>query len=227
MATKQILASLAAEYLARTGTAVRIESVGGVDAARRVASSASSGEMFDIVLLASDAIDKLIVAGHVQQGSRVDWALSPVAIAVPSHATPPDISSEAAVRAAVLAAPTLSYSTGPSGVYLNSLFERWGIAQQVQSRLIVPPPGTSVASLIASGQAALGFQQQSEMLGVPGIQILGQLPSEIAYITTFSSGIPTRIDAAQSHAVQAFQRFLTSADTQNIKASQGMYGCPP
>ena len=127
MATKAILADLTQAYAAQTGVSVQIESVGGVDAAKRV----QAGEAFDMVLLASDAIDRLIASGHVQPDSRCDWVRCPVAVAVQAGAAKPDLSNEAAVKAAVLASPTLSYSTGPSGVYLEKLFARWGIADQV------------------------------------------------------------------------------------------------
>jgi len=227
MATKQVLAELAKSYLAKSGVAVQIESVGGVDAAKRV----TAGEAFDIVLLGSDAIDKLIAAGHVQQGSRLDWVKSPISIAVRTGAAAPAISSAQAVKDAVLLAHTISYSTGPSGVYLNQLFERWGMTEQVKAKLVQAPVGVSVGSLIASGKVDLGFQQLSEMVGVAGIHILGNLPADIAYITTFSSGIPTAIDAEQSQAikqaVRGFQTFLASPEAETIKREQGMYWSSP
>src|SRR5438128_1546115 len=114
MATRQLLAELATDYEQRTGCAVRIESVGGVDAARRV----RSGEPFDLVVLASDAIDKLIEAGQAIAGSKTDIVRSSVAVAVQAGTPHPDLRTEDAVKQAVLAAPTLGYSTGPSGVAL-------------------------------------------------------------------------------------------------------------
>jgi molybdate transport system substrate-binding protein len=220
MATKALLTDLTQAYLAQTGVSVQIESVGGVDAAKRV----QAGEAFDMVLLASDAIERLIASGHVQTGSRSDWVRSPVAVAVLVGAERPDLSNEAAVKAAVLASPTLSYSTGPSGVYLEKLFERWGIADEVKARIVVPPPGTPVGALVASGQAALGFQQLSELIALPGIEVLGTLPADVAFITTFSSGIPTVIanDAARVAAVQSFLQFLASAGVEDVKRKQGM-----
>ncbi len=219
MATKTALAALTKSYEAKTGTAVSALSIGGVDATRRVV----AGEAFDLVFLATDAIDKLIATGHVQQGSRVDWVKSPVAVAIATGATPIDISSEAAVKAAVIAAPSISYSTGPSGVYLASLFDRWGISEWVKAKLVVAAPGVPVGSLIASGQVAFGFQQLTELLDVQGIQILGNLPEEIACITTFSSGITTASSPANADAALAFQTYIASAEVEPIKREQGMY----
>ena len=220
MATKALLADLTQAYDAKTGVTLQIESVGGVDAAKRV----QAGEALDVVLLASDAIDRLIAAGAVQAGSRSDWVRSPVAVAVKAGAVHPDMSNEAAVKAAVLASPTLSYSTGPSGVYLEKLFARWGVADEVKARIVVPPPGTPVGALVASGQAALGFQQLSELIALPGIDVLGTLPADVAFITTFSAGVPQVIagDAARVAAVNAFLEFLASPDVQDVKRKHGM-----
>ena len=220
MATKAVLGDLTQAYLSRAGVSVHIESVGGVDAAKRV----QAGEAFDMVLLASDAIERLIASGHVQAGSRCDWVLSPVAVAVPAGALRPDLSDEAALKAAVLDSPTLSYSTGPSGVYLEKLFERWGIADDVKARIVVPPPGTPVGALVAEGKAALGFQQLSELIALPGIDVLGTLPADVAFITTFSSGIPAVIagDTSRVAAVESFLQFLASAGVEDVKRKQGM-----
>ncbi|MCF8167030.1 MAG: substrate-binding domain-containing protein, partial [Rhodoferax sp.] len=119
MATRQLLAELTQAYSQRAGVAVDIESVGGVDAARRV----MAGESFDAVFLASDAIDQLLAAGRVLADSKVDLVHSGVAVAIRAGAARPDIGSEAAVRKAVLAARRVSYSTGPSGVALVKLLQ--------------------------------------------------------------------------------------------------------
>ena len=221
MATKSLLADLVESYGLSTRVSVHIESVGGVDAAKRV----QSGERFDLVLLASDAIDRLITSGHLQPIGRQDWVRSPVAVAVPEGAAHPDLTNEAALKAAVLASPTVSYSTGPSGAYLEQLYARWGVAEAIKSRLVVPPPGTPVASLVASGQAALGFQQLSELVGFAGIDVLGTLPEDVAFITTFSGGISQAIahDTQRSVAAQTFLEHLASPDVEGLKRRRGMF----
>ncbi|HSX93682.1 MAG TPA: substrate-binding domain-containing protein [Hydrogenophaga sp.] len=215
MATRQVLAELTTAYTARAGQAVAIESVGGVDAAKRVA----AGEAFDVVILASDAIDKLIAAGHLQPG-RVDLVRSGVAACVREGAPLPDLSSEASVKAAVLAADKISYSTGPSGVALQKLFERWGIAEAMAARTVQAPPGVPVASLVAKGEVALGFQQLSELLHVQGITVVGGLPEPIQIVTVFSAGIP--VNAPRAEAVRALLAFMTSPEAAEAKQRQGM-----
>ena len=189
MAAREVLAELIRGFTVQTGLPVTAAAAGGVEVAKRM----QAGEDADIVVLSDTAIDKLIAAGQLRPG-RVDLVKSGVAIAVRGGANRPDISTEAAVKAAVSAASSISYSTGPSGVYLEKLFQRWGIFEAIEPRIVVPPPGIPVGSLVAGGQAALGFQQLSELLNVAGIEVLGPLPETIQTITTFSAGIGTRCE---------------------------------
>lgn len=220
MATRQVLAELSAAFEERTRCAVAIEAVGGVDAAKRVA----SGEAFDVVILASDAIDRLIAAGHLRAGSRVDLVRSEVAIAVPAGAPVPDVASEAALKNAVLAARHISYSTGPSGVALAALFERWGIADEVRGRTVQAPPGVPVGTLVARGEVELGFQQLSELIHVDGITLVGGLPPGVQITTVFSAGLPVGLDgdSPQGARVRALIEFMASPDAEAAKRRQGM-----
>lgn len=216
MATRQVLAELAAAYLAASGVEVAIESVGGVDAAKRV----TAGERFDVVILAADAIDKLIAGGSVLSDSRVDLVRSPVAIAVREGAPLPEVSSEESLRQAVLAATSLGYSTGPSGNALLKLFERWGIAEQLRSRIVQAPAGVPVAQLVAEGRVELGFQQLSEMLAAPGIRVIGGMPADTEIITTFSGGICAA--SRQPEAVRALLAFMQSPAAADTICRYGM-----
>ena len=216
MATRQVLADLAAAFEEQTDRTVAITSVGGVDAVKRV----QAGEAFDVVFLAADAINKLITSGHVLAGSRVDLVRSPVAVAVRAGASVPDIASEEAVKQAVLAAPSISFSTGPSGVFLSQLFERWGISQQIAPRLVQAPTGVPVGSLVARGDVALGFQQLSELMHLEGITVVGTLPAAIACITTFSAGLCAA--CVQPEAARAMLAFMTSTASAAALRRTGM-----
>ncbi len=216
MATRQVLAELVALYRKDHAVDIALESVGGVDAARRV----QAGEAFDLVMLAQDAVDKLIAAGAVEAGSRVDIVRSGVAVAVRAGAPHPDIGSEAALKAAVLAAPRISYSTGPSGVQLVRLFERWGVAEELKSRTVQAPPGVPVGSLVAKGEAALGFQQLAELIHLQGIDLLGPLPPAVQITTVFSGGIAAK--ASQPDAARALLAFFAAPAAAEAKQRQGM-----
>ena len=217
MATRRLLADLVAAFAATSpDSEVLVESVGGVDAAKRIA----AGEAFDGVVLASGAIDTLSAQGHVVAGSRVDLVRSPMAAAIPAGAARPSIETEEAVRQAVLSARHIGYSTGPSGDHLLVLFDRWGIGAVVKDRLVQARPGIPVASLVASGEADLGFQQLSELLNVGGIEILGLLPEAIQGTTTFSGGIARA--STQVEQVREVFAFMASPAVASIKRAHGM-----
>lgn len=216
MATRELLAALAAQYQRETGRQVQTEAGGGVEVAKRIAAS----EPHDVVVLASNAIDKLMADGAVLADSRVDLVRSGVAIAVPAGAARPAMATPEDVKAAVLAAPSLSYSTGPSGVYLEKLFQQWGILDQIRPRIVVPPPGVPVGTLVADGRVALGFQQLSELMNLPGIVVLGPLPTAIQTVTVFSGGVcSASADPAAAHALLAW---LGSPATASMKLRYGM-----
>jgi molybdate transport system substrate-binding protein len=216
MATREVLAGLAARYQSLTGCEVRLESAGGVDVARRVA----AGEAADVVVLAAKAIDELIQGGRLLADSRTDIMRSGIAIAVRAGADLPDISTESAVKQAVLAAPSISYSTGPSGVYLVGLFERWGIFTQIRPRIVQAPPGVPVGTLVARGDVALGFQQLSELMHLPGISVVGPMPPEIQSITTFSGAVAT--SSAQAAAARGLLAQMVAPEAAETIRRQGM-----
>lgn len=216
MATREVLAGLAARYQSLTGCEVRLESAGGVDVARRVA----AGEAADVVVLAAKAIDELIQGGRLLADSRTDIMRSGIAIAVRAGADLPDISTESAVKQAVLAAPSISYSTGPSGVYLVGLFERWGIFTQIRPRIVQAPPGVPVGTLVARGDVALGFQQLSELMHLPGISVVGPMPPGIQSITTFSGAVAT--SSAQAAAARGLLAQMVAPEAAETIRRQGM-----
>ncbi|WP_431225024.1 substrate-binding domain-containing protein [Serratia sp. L9] len=216
MATRPLLVELIKQFEQQSEYQVALESVGGVDAARRI----EAGEAFDVVILSASAIDKLIDSGKVHPHSRVDLVKSGVAIAVKEGAQVIDIGSEEAVKQAVLAAKTIGYSTGPSGVYLAELFGRWGIAEQIKENMVKAPPGVPVGALVANGEVELGFQQLSELLHLKGIVILGPLPADIQIMTRFSAGLP--LESNQPEAAQVLLNFLTSPAAIEAKINNGM-----
>jgi molybdate transport system substrate-binding protein len=216
MATRQILAELAESYAMSTAEKVAIESVGGVDAAKRI----RAGEAFDFAVLASDALHQLEGDGCIVRGSILGFAQSPMAMAVRIGAKRAATLDAAAVRAAMLEARAIGISTGPSGAHVLELVRDWGLEQELSKRIVQARPGLPVAALLARGEADLGFQQLSELLDAPGIEIVGVLPEAIQPMTIFAAGICRA--AANATLARAFIEFLASDQSAEAKRRHGM-----
>lgn len=224
MATRHVLADLFGAAVAAGLPAVEVESAGGVDAANRVA----AGEGFDLVFLASGALAGLADAGHVDGLSITPLFLSQVAAAVPSGSTEPAepvvgpaFASADELRVALQAAGRIGYSTGPSGTALVQLIHDWGL--DLDERLVQARPGIPVARSLADGDVDLGFQQLSELVGQPGIRILGVMPQDCAIDTVFSGAVAT----ASADPVRAAEvlSFLASDAAAAVKTRHA-FGTP-
>ena len=177
------------------------------------------GETVDLVIMSAALLDELIEAGIVAAGDRFDIAKSGVGVAVRAGAPKPDISSGEAIKRAVLAAKAIAYSTGPSGVYLAGLFQRMGIADAIKDKVRISQ-GVPAGSFVASGEADLAFQQISELLPVPGIDLVGPLPADVQQITVFSAGL--HVGAKAPDAARALVKFLTAPAAAPVTRKKGM-----
>nr|WP_184752506.1 substrate-binding domain-containing protein [Microbacterium thalassium] len=217
MATRQVLGELTAAAADAGLPAVDVESVGGVDAARRV----RDGEQLDLVFLADGALDALAGEGHVHASTVTPLVVSSVAAAVPApggkpatNTAAPAFADAGAMRDAIRAATRIGYSTGPSGTALVRMIEDWGLADEVDDRLVQARPGIPVAKLLADGEVDLGFQQLSELVGQDGVEILGTLPPDCAIVTVFSGAVAAA--ATDPAAAQSVLDHLASRDAASI-----------
>jgi len=168
----------------------------------------SDGEAYDLLIMSRQSIDELSQSGKVVAGSRTDIAKSGVGMAVGKGKPKPDISTVDALKKSLLAAKSIGYSTGPSGIYVVSMFQKMGIVDEVKTKLKQTPTGVFVGSIIASGEAEIGFQQVSELSFFPGIDYVGPIPAEVQLITIFSAGIPA--GTKQADAAKALVSFITA-----------------
>jgi len=215
-AVKETYIGLVPQFENLTGHNVVTIWAGTADMVKRL----KGGETVDLVIVGSNSLDELINLGKIEPGSRVDFVKSGVGVAVRAGARKPNISSGDAVKQALLSASSIGYSSGPSGVYLDGLFQRMGIAEQLKSKLKQPPSGGSVGEMVARGEVEVGFQQVSELIHVSGIDFLGPLPPDIQQITVFSTGIHT--GAMKPDAAKALVRFLTSPSAAMVIKKNGM-----
>jgi molybdate transport system substrate-binding protein len=179
------------------------------------------GATGDLAILTDEAIDALIGEGKIVAGSRVDLARSAIGIAVRKGAAKPDIGSPEGLKAALLAARAIAYSkTGISGVYFPTVLERLGIADAVKAKVVIPPPGVPVGEVVAKGDAELGAQQISELLPVPGIEVVGPLPAELQKTTVFSAGL--FVGAKEPDAAMTLVKALIGPAARPLYAKKGM-----
>jgi molybdate transport system substrate-binding protein len=215
-ATEEAYRELVPQFEKITGHKVTTIFTGTLDVQKRLA----AGESYDMIIMAGPAIDAQIKAGKAVTGSRVDIAKSGVAVGVPKGAPKPDISTTEALKKTVLAAKSIGYSTGPSGVFIISLFEKLGVADQVREKLKQTPTGVFVGTIIANREVEIGFQQVSELGNFPGVDYAGPLPADVQQTTVFSSGMI--VGANEAEAAMALVKFLTTTEAGVAFKKRGM-----
>lgn len=215
-ATKEVYLDLIPQFEQRSGNKAVTTWSGTADIKKRIA----AGEVYDVVVAAAPDIDSFIQQGKMVAGSRTDLMKSGVGVGVRAGAPKPDISSSEALKKTLLAAKSIGYSTGPSGVYVQSLLERMGIADQVKSKLKQTPSGVRIGTIITSGEAEIGFQQISELIHEPGVDYIGPLPADVQKITVFSAGIHS--GASQPEAAKELVKALTGPVAAPVIKKHGM-----
>ncbi|MDA1091885.1 MAG: substrate-binding domain-containing protein [Acidobacteria bacterium] len=214
-------AELTALFTANTG--IEVDTVYGASmggATSSIPSRLDRGEPADVVILAREGLDRLAATGQVVPNSRVNLATSAIGMAIREGAPPPDISTVDAFTRTLLEAESLAYSASASGTYLSTvLFPRLGIADKLadKSTRVVDE---RVGAVVARGDAAIGFQQVSELLPIAGITYVGPIPDDLQQITMFSAGVT--IHAKAPEAAARLIAFLSSPRAAPIIARTGM-----
>jgi molybdate transport system substrate-binding protein len=178
------------------------------------------GEGADVVILTQEGLHELANEGRVVRETCVDLARSFVGIAVKAGHSHPDIATEAALRATLLAARSVAYSRiGASGILFAQLIERMGISTEINARATVIPSGFTAERLL-TGEADLAVQQISELKQVAGIEVIGPIPRDLQTPAIFSAG---RM-AASAKAAQAERllRFLASPEVAPVLRESGL-----
>jgi molybdate transport system substrate-binding protein len=182
------------------------------------------GEAADVVILDGRAADELAKRELVRADSKIELARSLIGMVVRAGAEKPDIGSVETLRRTLLAAKSIAYSDSGSGTYLaTNLFPKLGIADQIagKSRKVLgPPSGEAVASVVARGEAEIGFQQVSELIHVAGVSFVGTLPAEVQPGFSFAGALTHNV--REPEAAGALIRFLASAEAAPVISRAGL-----
>jgi molybdate transport system substrate-binding protein len=216
IATREAYLELVPPFERATGQKVTTTWAGTVDIMKRMA----AGERYDVIMISSKEMEELIRQGKIAAGSRVDIARCGIGVAVRSGAPKPDIGFADALKRTLLAAKTIGYTSGPSGVYMAELIERMGIAAEIKPKHRGVPSGGTIGTIVATGEAEIGFQQISELVHIDGIDYVGALPAEVQKITVFCAGIQT--GAQQPDAAKELLAFLTAPAAAPIYKKHGL-----
>ena len=191
-----------------------------------VADRVQKGEAADIVISSVSNVERLQMQGKVVLGglgNRVIIAKVGVGAFVGKGTTKPDISSSDAFKRSMLAATSIAYPDpaggGASGIYVASLLERMGIAEEMKPKTRLLPPTDALYGSVASGSVEIGFNQISEIMAQPTVELAGPLPSEIQNYTQFAPGIIA--GSSQADAAQALVFYLLSPAAQAVLKAKG------
>jgi len=187
-----------------------------------------SGEKADIILVSAPGMDALEKEHLIMPGTRVELANAAIGVSVPVGASAPDISTPEAFKKAMLAARSISYvdpkSGGTSGGYLDGLFQRMGIADEVKKKVVFGYQGSQVADAVAKGRAELGLTFISEMLPNKGVKIAGPLPAAIQSATNYAVAIP--MGSPNPEAARAFVQAMTTPAAKAAISKAGLTPLP-
>ena len=182
------------------------------------------GETADVLILNRAGIDTMIREGRVLPGSEVTLASSATSIAIKAGAARPDISTPEALKQTLLTARAISYTDpaagGASGIYFAKLLERLGIAAEINAKTKFPPPAGLSGDFLLTGEADLAIQQKPELLQVPGIEILGMLPSDLHMVTVFVAGIEA--SSPRAATAKALINVLHSPSAAEVFRAKGL-----
>jgi len=211
---REVLLAAAPHFEKASGNKLSMEFVGSVDILKRLRAGERSA---DVVMLQISSIDELTTEGLIVKGSRTDVARSLVGVAVRAGAPRPDISSGEALKRTLLNSKSIVVSSGPSGAYMLTLFEKMGIPRDHYRQL---KPGVQTGELVARGEAEICFQQVSELMPVKGIDLLGAIPSDVEHVTVFAGGLHSASPNPQ--AAKALLQYLASPAAASVLKEKGM-----
>jgi molybdate transport system substrate-binding protein len=215
LALRGALVQLAEQYQAAKGVTLDADYAPTVGLLKRL----RDGEKADVLILTREGLDELVAEGAVVAASKIDLARSYVGLAVKAGAPHPDISTEAALVSALLAARSVAYSKiGASGIYFAELIERLGIAAEVNAKATITAGFT--AERLMSGEADIAVQQLSELKQVAGAELVGPIPLSLQTAAIFTGGRMASSENADQ--ADALLTYLASSEVAPVLRESGL-----
>jgi len=179
-----------------------------------------TGATGDLFIGPDEYNEPLLKEGKLVAGSSVDFAHSLTGVAVRAGAPRPDISTPEKFKGALVAAKTVSHSEGASGMQVVNVLERLGIRDAIKAKYVAPKGDEPVGAVVARGDSEIGLHQISQLLPVPGIDIVGPFPGDLQKVIAYAAtGLP---GSTQRAAAQEFVKFLRSPEAAAIIKKKGM-----
>ncbi len=214
-----IINELAADFEQRSGYKIT-QLLRFADMPIHLKQKTDAGEVFDAAFVAPFVLDQLEKEGKIIANSRTNFLRVPIGVAVRTGSAKPDISSVEAFKRTLLQAKSIAYLTaGISGPYLQGLFERFGIAKEMQSKAKRTETDT-VGELVAAGEAEIGVTAIATLIATPGVDIVGPLPPEIQSYVFFAGAVST--NAVVPDVASDLIKFLTGPMAIPVIRSKGM-----
>src|SRR6266446_5473838 len=173
----------------------------------------ASGRHADLIIVSAPLMGELEKTGKMTPGSRADLGRVGIGVTVREGAAVPDVSTPDALKNALIAARSVTYTDpaegGTSGIYFNSLADRLGIGDAVRKKAVLTRGGREAAIEVAEGGAEMAIVFMSESMAVKGVKLAGPLPAAYQDYSVYTAAIP-----ASSTDAPAARSFITALTSQ-------------
>lgn len=181
-----------------------------------------NGESVDIVVAPPKVLDELENTGVFSAADRIMIGRIGVGVMVRDGASLPAISTVEEFKTVLLSAESIVYNQASTGIYLDTLFDRFGIAAALQAKSSRYPDFAAVLGHVSRGngrEIGLGATTVIIESGNQGVQFAGPLPEAIQNYTAYAATIA---EGGAKQAAQQFMRYLSSPAARSLLSAAGI-----
>jgi len=207
-APKEVFAALTPAFEQRTGHKVAFSYAVMSVLRERIA----AGEKADLLVMPVPLLDGYVTEGKLRADGRGVLGIVLSSMVVRDGAPRPDISTADKFRQALHAAKVIVHATPgqtPSGTHLGKLMDEFGIAKE---KIVHRSALAGGVDLVVKGEADLGIYPTSEVIGIPGLAVVGPLPGAAQLRQVYGAAVAS--DSAEAEAAKAFITFMTAPENR-------------